>query len=327
LKGTIVRLSTVLSAFFLGPLIALLSSNAIAQEYPSKPIRLVVPFPVGGSSDGIGRLVADKLAPILKQNVIVENRAGAGGMIGTDFVAKQAADGYTLVLVDVFHASTPIYTKKMPYDAYKDFTPISLIGRSPAFLISGPTFEAKTAKDVIAFGKANPDKLTVAIAGTGSVVVDLFRARSGVQFNGVPYKGSAPAMQDLMGGQVNVMITTMASAGTSVKSGRLRALAVTGAKRSADFPDVPTFAEIGVNGMDYEQWFGIMGPAGMPKPVIEKLSTAIAQVLKMQDVKDRLASIALDVANPEPDEMRKKVEGDIARWQKLAQELNIKPLE
>jgi tripartite-type tricarboxylate transporter receptor subunit TctC len=327
LKGTIVRLPTVLSALLLGHLIALLSSNAIAQEYPSKPIRLVVPFPVGGSSDGIGRLVADKLAPILKQNVIVENRAGAGGMIGTDFVAKQAADGYTLVLVDVFHASTPIYTKKMPYDAYKDFTPISLIGRSPAFLISGPTFEAKTAKEVIAFGKANPDKLTVAIAGTGSVVVDLFRARSGVQFNGVPYKGSAPAMQDLMGGQVNVMITTMASAGTSVKSGRLRALAVTGAKRSADFPDVPTFAEIGVNGMDYEQWFGVMGPASMPKPVVEKLSTAIAQVLKMQDVKDRLASIALDVANPEPDEMRKKVEGDIARWQKLAQELNIKPLE
>jgi tripartite-type tricarboxylate transporter receptor subunit TctC len=316
-----------LSAVFLASFLTLISSNTFAQEFPTKPIRLVVPFPVGGSSDGIGRLIADKLAPILKQNVVVENRAGAGGMIGTDFVAKQVADGYTLVLVDVFHASTPIYTKKMPYDAYKDFTPISLIGRSPAFLISSPNFEAKTAKDVIAYGKANPDKLTVAIAGTGSVVVDLFRARSGVQFNGVPYKGSAPAMQDLMGGQVNVMITTMASAGTSVKTGRLRALAVTGSKRNADFPDVPTFAEIGVNGMDYEQWFGIMGPASMPKPVVEKLSGAIAQVLKMQDVKDRLASIALDVANPEPEEMRRKVEGDIARWQKLAQELNIKPLE
>jgi tripartite-type tricarboxylate transporter receptor subunit TctC len=316
-----------LSAVFLASFLTLISSNTIAQEFPTKPIRLVVPFPVGGSSDGIGRLIADKLAPILKQNVVVENRAGAGGMIGTDFVAKQAADGYTLVLVDVFHASTPIYTKKMPYDAYKDFTPISLIGRSPAFLISSPNFEAKTAKDVIAYGKANPEKLTVAIAGTGSVVVDLFRARSGVQFNGVPYKGSAPAMQDLMGGQVNVMITTMASAGTSVKTGRLRALAVTGSKRNADFPDVPTFAEIGVNGMDYEQWFGIMGPATMPKPVVEKLSNAIAQVLKMQDVKDRLASIALDVANPEPEEMRRKVEEDIARWQKLAQELTIKPLE
>jgi tripartite-type tricarboxylate transporter receptor subunit TctC len=316
-----------LPTIFFASLLAFVSTNISAQEFPNKPIRLVVPFPVGGSSDGIGRLVADKLAPILKQNVIVENRAGAGGMIGTDFVAKQAADGYTLVLVDVFHASTPIYTKKMPYDAYKDFTPVSLIGRSPAFLISSPNFEAKTAKDVIAFGKANPDKLTVAIAGTGSVVVDLFRARSGVQFNGVPYKGSAPAMQDLMGGQVNVMITTMASAGTSVKTGRLRALAVTGSKRNADFPEVPTFAEIGVNGMDYEQWFGIMGPATMPKPVVEKLSNAIAQVLKMQDVKDRLASIALDVANPEPEEMRRKVEGDIARWQKLAQELNIKPLE
>jgi tripartite-type tricarboxylate transporter receptor subunit TctC len=327
MKGTIVRLSPVLSTLVIASSLAIFSSNSRAQEYPSKPIKLVVPFPVGGSSDGIGRLVADKLAPILKQNVIVENRAGAGGMIGTDFVAKQAADGYTLVLVDVFHASTPIYTKKMPYDAYKDFTPISLIGRSPAFLISSPNFEAKTAKEVIAFGKANPDKLTVAIAGTGSVVVDLFRARSGVQFNGVPYKGSAPAMQDLMGGQVNVMITTMASAGTSVKTGRLRALAVTGSKRNADFPDVPTFGEIGINGMDYEQWFGIMGPSSMPKPVVDKLSSAIAQVLKMQDVKDRLASIALDVANPEPEEMRRKVEGDIARWQKLAQELNIKPLE
>jgi tripartite-type tricarboxylate transporter receptor subunit TctC len=327
LKGTIVRLLTGFSTLVLASFVTILNSNAIAQEFPSKPIRLVVPFPVGGSSDGIGRLVADKLAPILKQNVIVENRAGAGGMIGTDFVAKQSADGYTLVLVDVFHASTPIYTKKMPYDAYKDFTPISLIGRSPAFLISSPNFEVKTAKEVIAFGKANPDKLTVAIAGTGSVVVDLFRARSGVQFNGVPYKGSAPAMQDLMGGQVNVMITTMASAGTAVKTGRLRALAVTGSKRNTDFPDVPTFAEIGINGMDYEQWFGIMGPANMSKPVVEKLSSAIALVLKMQDVKDRLASIALDVANPEPEEMRRKVEGDIARWQKLAQELNIKPME
>jgi tripartite-type tricarboxylate transporter receptor subunit TctC len=327
LKGTIVRLLTGFSTLVLASFVTILNSNAIAQEFPSKPIRLVVPFPVGGSSDGIGRLVADKLAPILKQNVIVENRAGAGGMIGTDFVAKQSADGYTLVLVDVFHASTPIYTKKMPYDAYKDFTPISLIGRSPAFLISSPNFEVKTAKEVIAFGKANPDKLTVAIAGTGSVVVDQFRARSGVQFNGVPYKGSAPAMQDLMGGQVNVMITTMASAGTAVKTGRLRALAVTGSKRNTDFPDVPTFAEIGINGMDYEQWFGIMGPANMSKPVVEKLSSAIALVLKMQDVKDRLASIALDVANPEPEEMRRKVEGDIARWQKLAQELNIKPME
>jgi tripartite-type tricarboxylate transporter receptor subunit TctC len=327
MKGTIVRLLPVLSTLVIASSLTIFSSHSLAQEYPSKPIKLVVPFPVGGSSDGIGRLVADKLAPILKQNVIVENRAGAGGMIGTDFVAKQSADGYTLVLVDVFHASTPIYTKKMPYDAYKDFTPVSLIGRSPAFLVSSPNFEAKTAKEVIAFGKANPDKLTVAIAGTGSVVVDLFRARSGVQFNGVPYKGSAPAMQDLMGGQVNVMITTMASAGTSVKTGRLKALAVTGSKRNADFPDVPTFAEIGVNGMDYEQWFGIMGPASMPKPIVEKLSSAIAQVLKMQDVKDRLASIALDVANPEPEEMRRKVEGDIARWQKLAQELNIKPLE
>jgi tripartite-type tricarboxylate transporter receptor subunit TctC len=302
-------------------------SVSIAQEYPAKPIRLVVPFPVGGSSDSIGRMLADKLTPLLKQSVIVENKAGAGGLIGTDAVAKAPADGYALVLVDVFHTSTPIYTRKMPYDALKDFTPVSLVGRSPAFLVASNSFDAKTARDAMAFAKSNPGKLTMAIAGTGSVVVDLFRARSGLDFLSVPYKGSSPAMQDLMGGQVNVMITTMASAATHVRSGKLRALAVTGVKRNADFADVPTFAELGINGMDYEQWFGVMGPAGMPKAVVDRLSSAIGQVLKMPDVKDRLAAIALEVASPDPEEMKRKVEGDIVRWQKLAQELNIKPLD
>jgi tripartite-type tricarboxylate transporter receptor subunit TctC len=316
-----------LSVCVFGASLLVASQMSIAQEYPSKPIRLVVPFPVGGSSDSIGRMLADKLTPLLKQSVIVENKAGAGGLIGTDAVAKAPADGYALVLVDVFHTSTPIYTRKMPYDALKDFTPVSLVGRSPAFLVASNSFDAKTARDAMAFAKSNPGKLTVAIAGTGSVVVDLFRARSGLDFLSVPYKGSSPAMQDLMGGQVNVMITTMASAATHVRSGKLRALAVTGVKRNVDFADVPTFAELGINGMDYEQWFGVMGPASMPKAVVDRLSNAIGQVLKMPDVKDRLAAIALEVASPDPEEMKRKVEGDIVRWQKLAQELNIKPLD
>ncbi len=303
------------------------TTSAIAQDYPSKPIRLVVPFPVGGSSDAMGRMLGEKLGVLLKQSVVIENRAGAGGMIGTDHVAKSAPDGYTLALIDVFHASTPIYTRKMPYDAVKDFTPVSLIARSPAFLVAAPSFEAKTLKDMVSYGKANPNKLTVAIAGTGSVVVDLFRARSGIEFVGVPYKGSAPAMQDLMGGQVNVMITTMASASTNVKAGRLKVFAVTGTKRNADFPDVPTFAESGIGGMDYEQWFAIAGPANMPKTIVDKLSAAIGQALKMPDVRERLSNLSLEVANPEPEEMKRKVEGDVARWQKLAQELNIKPLD
>jgi tripartite-type tricarboxylate transporter receptor subunit TctC len=308
---------------------ALLSTNAQAQasDYPAKPIKLVVPFPVGGSSDAMGRLIADRLGPLLKTTVIVENKAGAGGMIGTDAVAKLPADGYSLVLVDVFHSSTPIYTRKMPYDAVKDFTPVSLIARSPAFLVAANSFAPKTAKDVVAFAKANPERMTMAIAGTGSVVVDLFRARSGLQFLNVPYKGSSPAIQDLMGGQVNVFITTMASAGAHVKAGRLRVLATTGNKRNPDFPEVPTFAEVGVNGMDYEQWFGILGPANMPKTIVDKLSAAIAQITKMPEVRDRLAAMALDVASPEPEEMKRKLEGDVLRWQRLAKELDIKPID
>lgn len=297
------------------------------QDYPNRPIKLVIPFPAGGSSDGIGRQVADKLGAVLKQSVVVENKGGAGGMIGADAVAKSPADGYTLVLVDVFHTSTPIYTRKMPYDAVKDFTPVSLIGRSPAFLVASPQFEPRTARDAIAFAKAQPGKLTMAIAGTGSVVVDLFKARSGLNFVAVPYKGSSPAMIDLMSGQVNVMITTMASAGTHVKAGKLRPLAATGAKRNADFPEVPTFTELGINGMDYEQWFGVMGPANLPKPILDKLAAAMDQVLRMPDVRERLAGMALEVATAGPEEMKRKVEGDAVRWQKLAQELDIKPLD
>jgi tripartite-type tricarboxylate transporter receptor subunit TctC len=314
-------------AIGLATVLSLASAWAQAQDYPSKPIRLVIPFPAGGSSDGIGRQVADKLSAVLKQTVVVDNKGGAGGIIGADYVAKSPADGYTLVLVDVFHTSTPIYTRKMPYDAVKDFTPVSLIGRSPAFLVAHPGFEARTAAEVLSFAKAQPGKLTMAIAGTGSVVVELFRARTGLQFVSVPYRGSSPAMIDLMSGQVNVMITTMASAGSHVKGGKLRALAVTGARRNADFPDVPTFAELGVNGMDYEQWFGLMGPANMPQPVVDKLAAAMAQVLAMPDVRERLSGMAMEVAAPGPTEMKRKVEGDAAQWVRLARELDIKPLD
>ncbi len=308
--------------------LALACGGAFAQaDYPSKPIRLVIPFPAGGSSDGIGRQIAEKLGGVLKQTVVVENKGGAGGMIGADYVAKAAPDGYTLVLVDVFHTSTPIYTRKMPYDAVKDFTPISLIGRSPAFLVAFPGFEAKTAREAIAYARAQPGKMTMAIAGTGSVVVDQFRARSGLNFASIPYRGSSPALVDLMSGQVNVMITTMASAGSQVKGGKLRALAVTGTKRNADYPDVPTFAELGINGMNYEQWFGVMGPASMPRPVVDKLAAAMDQVLRMPDVRERLTGMAMDVAAGGPAEMKQKVEGDAAQWVKLAQELDIKPID
>ncbi len=301
--------------------------SAFAQDFPNKPIKIVVPFPAGGSSDGTGRLIADKLGQVLKQSVVVDNKGGAGGMIGTDLVAKSPADGYTLVLVDVFHASTPIYTAKMPYDAVRDFTPISLIGKTPAFLLTHPGFEAKTAQELLRYARANPDKLSMAIAGTGSVVVDLFKARSGIKFISVPYQGSSRAMIDLMSGQVNSFITTMTSAGSHVKSGKLVPLAVTGNRRHPDYPNVPTFQEAGVPGMDYEQWFGLMGPARMPAAVTARLAAAMGEVLSMPDVKEKLAVLALTPAAGGAPEMKAMVEGDTARWQRLAQELNIKPAE
>jgi len=309
-------------------LVALAAPGPVtAQDYPSKPVKLVIPFPAGGSSDGIGRQVAEKLAQVLKATVVVENKGGAGGVIGADAVAKSPPDGYTLVFVFNDTRSTEIYTRKMPYDAVKDFTPVGLIGRSPAIWVAAPGFEPKSAREALSWARANPGKLTMAIAGTGSVVVDLFKARTGINFVSVPYKGSSPALIDLMSSQVQVMITTMASAGANIKAGKLRALAVTGGKRFADLPEVPTFDELGIKGMDYEQWFGILGPAGMPRPVVDKLAAAMDQVLKMPDVRERLAGMALNVAAPGADEMKRQLEADAARWVKLAQELDIKPLD
>jgi tripartite-type tricarboxylate transporter receptor subunit TctC len=307
--------------------LAFATGSVLAQGYPDKPIKLVIPFPAGGSSDGIGRQVAEKLANVLNQTVVVDNKGGAAGVIGADYVAKQPADGYTLLLVDVFHTSTPIYTRKMPYDAVKDFTPVSLVGRSPAFWVAHPGFAPKTGAEAVAFAKANPNKMTMALAGSNSVVVDLFKARSGLQFVGVPYRGSAPAMTDVIGGQVQTLITTMASASGHVKGGKLKVLAVTGDRRNPDFPDVPTFTELGIKGMNYEQWFGIVGPAGMPKPVVDKLAAAMEKVLAMPDVRQRLAGMAMDVAKAGPAEMKTKMEGDAAQWVQLAKELDIKPID
>jgi tripartite-type tricarboxylate transporter receptor subunit TctC len=301
--------------------------TATAQDFPSKTIKIVVPFPAGGSSDAAGRMVADRLSQILKSSVVVDNKGGAGGMIGTDLVAKSAPDGYTLALIDVFHTSTPIYTAKMPYDAVKDFTPISLVGKTPAFLLTHPGFEHKTAQELLRFARANPERLTMAIAGTGSVVVDLFKARSGLKFISVPYQGSSRAMIDLMSGQVNSFITTMTSASSHVKAGKLIPLAVTGSRRHPDFPNVPTFAEVGIAGMDYEQWFGLVGPAKMPPAVVQRITAAMAELLKSQEIKPRLDALELVAGNGSDAEMKAQLEGDFQRWQRLAQELNIKPAE
>ncbi len=318
-----------------------------AQEFPAaKPIKLVVPFPAGGSSDAAGRLVAQEMATLLGQTMVVDNKGGANGIIGTDAVAKSAADGYTLVLVDIFHTTAPIYTRKMPYDAVKDFTPVGLLAKTPAFLFANPAFVDKTvgtalhtvkatpegihrivATKVLDAAKAQPGKVTMAMIGSGSVVVELMRAGSGAEFTNVPYKGSSPALIDLISGQTDLMLTTMASAAVHHKSGKLKMLAVTTAKRHADFPDVPTLAELGVKGMDYEQWFGVLAPAGTPKAVVDKLNAALAKAAATPNAKERLAGLSMDAAVGTPEDFKKRLEGDAQKWVKLAADMGIKPLD
>jgi tripartite-type tricarboxylate transporter receptor subunit TctC len=319
----------------------------LAQEFPAaKPIKLVVPFPAGGSSDAAGRLMAQEMGTLLGQSMVVDNKGGANGIIGTDFVAKSAADGYTLVLVDIFHTTSPIYTRKMPYDAVKDFTPVGLLARTPAFLFANPAFVDKTvgnslqtikataeginrivATKVLDAAKSQPGKVTMAMIGSGSIVVEMMRAGSGAQFTNVPYRGSSPALIDLIGGQTDLMLTTMASAAVHFKSGKLKMLAVTTSKRDSDYPDVPTLAELGVKGMDYEQWFGVLAPAGTPKPIIDKLNAALAKAAATPNAKERLSGLSMDAATGTPEDFKKRVEGDTQRWVKLATEMGIKPLD
>jgi tripartite-type tricarboxylate transporter receptor subunit TctC len=301
---------------------------AQAADYPSvKPIRMVVPFAPGGSSDVVGRLIGTKIAVTLKQSVIVDNRSGAGGAIGSDIVAKSAPDGYTLLLVDALHIVSPLFNRNTLYDPIKDFTPISMIAKSPVFLGCHTGFEAKTVADVVALAKKEPGKVSVGLPGSGSIVIEMLKLRGKINLNLIPYKGGAPAVNDLVAGNVNLLAVTIATYGGFVKSGRLRLLATSGPARHPDYPDVPTFAEAGMPGVEYEQWFGMMAPAKLPQTVSDKLGAAIADAIKEPDVRERFNRLALDPSFVGPREFNARVLRDNARWKKVAEEAGIKPLE
>src|SRR6185503_3644672 len=248
-----------------------LCGASFAQEYPSKPVRFIVPYAPGGSSDILARTLGQKLAESLGQQFVVDNRPGAGSMVGTDAAAKSAPDGYTIILSDMPHAINPSIHAKVPYDPVADFSPVTVIGVSPMFLFANTAFEAKSLRELIALAKAQPGKIAIASGGNGAtthLVAELLQANAGIKLNHIPYKGAGPAIADVAAGQVPITFTSMATAAAVHKAGRVRVLAVTSPKRLTGFPDVPTFAESGLPALTFEHWWGVMAPARTPPAVV-----------------------------------------------------------
>ena len=297
---------------------------AQAQTYPSKSIRMIVPFPAGGATDIVARLIAQKLGGAVGQQVIVDNRGGAAGTIGSDLAAKAPPDGYTILIgTSSTHAIAQSLYAKLPYDSVKDFTPVVGIATATIVLSAHPSVPAKTVKELIALAKARPDALSFASSGSGGVshlVGEMFKAQAGVQMLHVPYKGDAPALADLVGGQVSLEFGTALSFLPYIESGRLKALAVTSQKRSQVMPNVPTVAESGLNGFEALQWFGVFAPAGTRADVVTRLNGEIVKILHTADMRERLNKLASEVMANSPQEFAAFQKGEIAKWAKVVKD-------
>jgi len=318
-------LGLALAAFALAPSLVAAADDA----WPSKPIRIVVPFAAGGTSDILARTLGDKLQSALKQTVIIDNRAGAGGVIGADSVAKAPADGYTLLLGTIAtHAINPALMPKMPYDAIKDFTPVFLIGGISNVVLVGPDSPYKTVKDIIAAAKAKPGTLTFASAGQGTsqhLSGETFKLLAGVDMTHVPYKGSAPAIQDVMGGQVPLSFETVTVAGPHIASGKVRALAVTSARRSRALPNVPTLQEAGVPGFDVASWQAFYVRAGTPEAVVQRLNAELEKIVAQPDVKAKMDGLGVEHTASTPAQFAEFNRVELAKWQKVVKEGKVQP--
>ncbi|NLY26540.1 MAG: tripartite tricarboxylate transporter substrate binding protein BugE [Alcaligenaceae bacterium] len=304
-------------------------ANAVAQaqDYPSKPITLIVPFAPGGTTDIVARLVADKLGTQLKQTVVVENKAGAGGSIGSGALVNSAPDGYTLGMATVStHGINPVLYTNLPYKVPQDFTPITNLAAVPNIMVVHNSVPAKNMQEFLALAKKDPGKYSYASAGNGSVshmMGELFKTSSGTDILHVPYRGVGPALNDTLAGQVNILFDNLPSSLPHVNSGKLVALAVAAPERSSSLPNVPTFKEVGLEAVNDSSWFGLVGPANLPAPVLEKLSKAAIAVLQDPAVKERLAGLGATPVGNSPAEFKAQIEETIARNARIAKEANI----
>ena len=298
-----------------------------ANAYPEKFVRFIVPYAPGGSSDVLARTLGQKLGAAFGQTFVINNRPGAGSMVGTDIAAKAPADGYTIILSDMPHTINPSIYAKVPYDPAKDFSPVTTIGVSPMFLFVNPSFKVQSIKEFIAQAKAQPGKISIASGGTGAtthLMAELLQSFAGIKLTHVPYKGAGPALTDVVAGQIPATFTSMATAAPFAQSGRLRILGVTSSKRLAAFPDVPTFDESGVAGLIVEHWWGVMAPAGVAKPVIDKLHGGIVNAVNAPDVRERFTVLAVEPRTMTQQQFRTLIEHDVARWAKVVKDAGIK---
>lgn len=297
--------------------LATLSAAVAAQVYPHKTIRMIVPFPAGGPTDIIARTVGQKLTDSMGQAVVIDNRGGSGGNIGADIAAKAAPDGYTLLMAIVSFAINPSLYSKLPFDPVKDFVPITRTGAATIVFVASPSVGAKTIKDLIALAKAKPKQYNFGSPGSGTphhLAGELLNTAAGIELTHIPYKGAAPAVADLLGGQVNTAFVSLPAALPHIKAGKLVGLGVTSPGRSAVAPDLPTFAEAGLGGYALENWYGALAPAGTPKDVINKLNKEIVRALQLPDVKERLISQGFESRTSTPDEFAAFLKSEIVKW-------------
>jgi len=308
---------------------ALLGLSGLAQAqaaYPAKPIRYIVPVAAGGGSDMVGRTLTERWGQVLKQSFIVDNQGGGGGVIACQTTARAAPDGYTLMQGYVATHGTSPATRKLPYDAIKDFTPIGMIGGTPNVLVIDAKLPIRTVQEFVDYVRKNPGRISYGSAGQGSLThltMELFKIQINSFMVHIPYRGVAPAFTDLIGGQTQAMFPGLAAAVPHIRSGRVRALAVTGLQRHPQFKDVPTLDESGFKGFEAQQWYGVVGPAGMPPAIVKQLNETLATVLKAPDMRDKLSVEAIEPTIMTPEQFGEFIKADIARWTKVARERNI----
>jgi tripartite-type tricarboxylate transporter receptor subunit TctC len=299
---------------------------ASAQEYPARPVRVIIPFPPGGSNDVVGRLIGTHLGERLGKQVIIDNRSGAGGVIGTEAVAKSPPDGYTLLMISLAHAVNP-WLYKLTYDPIKDFAPIGLLAKGPNVLVVHPSLPVKSVKELIALAKQKPGDLQYASAGIGSfqhLGGELFKLTAGVDLLHVPFKGGGPAMIDVVGGHTKVMFSSMVQTVPQIKSGKLRALATGGLERSPVLPDLPTIAEAGVPGYEAVNWWGLVAPAGTAQPIIDRLNREIEVVQKSPEVQKQFANEGAEAVGMKPADFGGFMASEMNKWEKVVKQGGIK---